>query len=189
MNNILYVAPSDETPVTLFITPKGQEELALSLTLAPRKIPPVEITLTVSKHVGHRLSSSKAEKWETAQPYIETLTQLFRALAHEELPDGFEIDRSRGNPLAELCKQAGVKYRTGQVIKGRNLTVLVGLAKSTLKTPIEFNERACSSSGVRAVAGWPSVALFPGQAIELYVAVEQQQWVHQGRKRPSLLRR
>ena len=189
VKNILYVVPADDTPVTLFVTPKGDEDMALSLTLAPRKIPPVEITLDVAKRFGRRRANAKAEKWETAQPYVETLTQLLRALAHEEIPDGFEIDRSSGNPISRLCRQAGVRYTTGQVIKGRNLMVLVGVAESTLSRPIELNERACSTDGVRAVAGWPAIALFPGKPIELYVAVEQQQFNQTRRERPSLLRR
>ena len=189
VKNILYVSPTDAAPVTLFVTPKGDEAMALSLTLAPRKIPPVEITLEVANGYGQRRTNAKAEKWETAQPYVETLTALFRALAHEEIPDGFEIDRSAGNPIAKLCRQPGVQYSTGQVIKGRNLTVLVGVATSTLSQPIELNERACSTDGVRAAAGWPGIALFPGRPIELYVVVEQQQFTSARRQRPSLLGR
>jgi hypothetical protein len=41
--HVLYVAPADENPVTLYVTPGDNEELALSLTLAPRRIPPREI--------------------------------------------------------------------------------------------------------------------------------------------------
>lgn len=42
--NVVYVATDKESPVSLYITPPGQEASALSVTLVPRRIPPREIT-------------------------------------------------------------------------------------------------------------------------------------------------
>lgn len=53
--HVLYVAPSDENPVTLYVTPTGSEDFALSLTLAPKKIPPREIHLTLSVEAQKKL--------------------------------------------------------------------------------------------------------------------------------------
>ena len=42
---IVYVATADETPVTLYITPGDNQDIALSLTLIPKRIPAREIHL------------------------------------------------------------------------------------------------------------------------------------------------
>jgi conjugal transfer pilus assembly protein TraK len=43
--NVIYVATATEEPVGLFITDAGDSATALSLTLAPRHIPPREVRL------------------------------------------------------------------------------------------------------------------------------------------------
>ncbi|EBT3822543.1 conjugal transfer protein TraK, partial [Salmonella enterica] len=40
--NVVYVATDKQYPVTMFITEKGSEAQALSLTMVPRRIPPRE---------------------------------------------------------------------------------------------------------------------------------------------------
>lgn len=37
--NVIYVSTADESPVTMYITPKDDEAVAISLTLAPRRVP------------------------------------------------------------------------------------------------------------------------------------------------------
>lgn len=91
--NVVYVATDKESPVSLYITPPGQEAPALSVTLVPRRIPPREITLAIDgqqwpiKGVVNR----KAATWETAQPYVDNLRDLLRRLALNELPQGYDI--------------------------------------------------------------------------------------------------
>ncbi len=45
-DNVIYIGTSGTSPVTIFITEKGSEDLALSLTLIPKQIPPREIFLS-----------------------------------------------------------------------------------------------------------------------------------------------
>ena len=46
--NAVYVATANEDPVSLFITEKGDTATAISLTLAPRHIPPREVRLVLT---------------------------------------------------------------------------------------------------------------------------------------------
>ena len=46
--NAVYVATASEDPVSLFITEKGDTATAISLTLAPRHIPPREVRLVLT---------------------------------------------------------------------------------------------------------------------------------------------
>jgi conjugal transfer pilus assembly protein TraK len=178
---IVYVATADETPVTLYITPGDNQDIALSLTLIPKRIPAREIHLRLDQETYKRLtqwqrqnttSSDKPANQE--QDYVTTLKQLFRDLGLQKTPAGFSLrDASQTEQI--LCHQARVRIRTGQLLEGPELLIFVGVAHNTGVTPIEFDERACASTQdeVLAVAAWPKVVLKPGESTELYVAVRR----------------
>jgi conjugal transfer pilus assembly protein TraK len=178
---IVYVATADETPVTLYITPGDNQDIALSLTLIPKRIPAREIRLSLDQETYKRLtqwqrqsttSSDKPANQE--QDYIATLKQLFRDLGLQKTPAGFSLrDPSQSEQIH--CHQDRVLIRTGQLLEGQELLIFVGVARNTGVIPIEFDERACASTQdeVLAVAAWPKVVLGPGESTELYVAVRR----------------
>jgi conjugal transfer pilus assembly protein TraK len=178
---IVYVATADETPVTLYITPGDNQDIALSLTLIPKRIPAREIHLSLDQETYKRLtqwqqrtkdSSDKPANQE--QNYITTLKQLFRDLGLQKTPAGFSLrDPSQTEQIH--CYQDRVRIRTGQLLEGQDLLIFVGVARNTGVVPIEFDERACASTQdeVLAVAAWPKVVLGPGESTELYVAVRR----------------
>lgn len=192
--NVLYVATPDETPVTLYITPGATEEVALSLTLAPRRIPPREIRLTLDaadyKKLGAlqgRSTGPGGQPGHAAQDYIAHLKETFRALALMRTPKGYALrDPAVGESIR--CTQAGLHARTGQALEGRDMVLLVGVARNTGATALEVDERSCTDDGgeVLAVAAWPKVMLEPGEATELYVAVRRPR-DEDTTARPSLL--
>jgi conjugal transfer pilus assembly protein TraK len=178
---IVYVATADETPVTLYITPGDNQDIALSLTLIPKRIPAREIHLSLDQETYKRLtqwqrqsttSSDKPANQE--QDYITTLKQLFRDLGLQKTPAGFSLrDPSQSEQIQ--CHQDRLRIRTGQLLEGQELLIFVGIARNTGVIPIEFDERACASTQdeVLAVAAWPKVVLGPGESTELYVAVRR----------------
>jgi conjugal transfer pilus assembly protein TraK len=178
---IVYVATADETPVTLYITPGDNQDIALSLTLIPKRIPAREIHLRLDQETYKRLtqwqrqnttSSDKPANQE--QDYITTLKQLFRDLGLQKTPAGFSLrDPSQSEQIQ--CHQGRVRIHTGQLLEGQELLIFVGVARNTGVTPIEFDERSCASTQdeVLAVAAWPKGVLGPGESTELYVAVRR----------------
>jgi conjugal transfer pilus assembly protein TraK len=178
---IVYVATADETPVTLYITPGDNQDIALSLTLIPKRIPAREIHLSLDQETYKRLmqwqrqtkdSSDKPTNQE--QDYITTLKQLFRDLGLQKTPAGFSLrDPSQSEQIQ--CHQDRLRIHTGQLLEGQDLLIFVGVARNTGVVPIEFDERACASTQeeVLAVAAWPKVVLGPGESTELYVAVRR----------------
>jgi conjugal transfer pilus assembly protein TraK len=178
---IVYVATADETPVTLYITPGDNQDIALSLTLIPKRIPAREIHLSLDQETYKRLtqwqrqsttSSDKPANQE--QNYITTLKQLFRDLGLQKTPNGFSLrDPSQAEQIH--CHQDRLRIRTGQLLEGPELLIFVGVAHNTGVIPIEFDERACASAQdeVLAVAAWPKVVLGPGESTELYVAIRR----------------
>ena len=49
---VFYVSPASDRPISLFITPTGREDLAISLTLVPSAVPPTMITLRLENAAG-----------------------------------------------------------------------------------------------------------------------------------------
>lgn len=184
---VVYVATPSEEPVTLFITSEESEELALSLTLAPRRIPPREIRLVVDAPAGR--VSTGAQRWETAQPYLDTLVQALRSVALGAVPSGFGL-RAPGRREAIECAQAGLEVTPGQVLEGHHLEVRIGVVRNLASAPVALEEAFCQAAdgrAVLAVAAWPETWLAPGERAELYLVLRTPE-PEPVTPRPSLLR-
>jgi conjugal transfer pilus assembly protein TraK len=191
---IVYVAAADETPVTLYITPGDNQDIALSLTLIPKRIPAREIHLSLDKDsykLLSKLQSSNPTSGKTSdqeQAYIAQIKKLFRDLGLQKTPPGFSLrDPSKGEHIQ--CLQDRVQIKTGQILEGHDMLILVGLARNTGMEPLEFDERSCATTKdeVLAVASWPKVVLGQNESTELYVAVRHAP-EESSTLRPSLLK-
>lgn len=188
--NVVYVATDKDEPVTLFITENGSEAQALSLTLVPQYIPPREVFLKMNASFaqfdGRR---AKAERWETSQPYIETIRTVFRSLALGDIPQGYAMSSYPEGKSAPSCGMNGLQFdfTNAQYMMGHNIAVSVGVVKNVSERAIEIKESVCGGWEIAAVAAWPHNYLVPGQSTEIYVAEKQQRQAYQGTKRPSLL--
>jgi len=187
-DNVIYIGTSQEVPVTLFITEKGSEARALSLTLIPRKIPPREIFLKLKTDGSVVRYSKRAEKWETSQPYILTIENIFKSLALGELPPGYGFAGTAKNELP-ACRQAGLHFdfQSGQTVTGHHLIVHIGTATNTSPGAIEFIESTCGDWDIAAVSAFPRNILNPGDRTEIYVAQKRNYKKEIKLKRPSLL--
>ena len=188
-DNVIYIGTTETAPITLFITEKGSEDEALSVTLIPREIPPREIILSLAGGTQPLTITRKAESWEQAQPYIATIEQLFRSLARGELPPGYQFDQGPKGQLP-ACRQTGLRidFSQGQTVLGNRLIVHIGVATNASSKPLEFIEDACGDWDVAAVAAFPRNALQPGERTEIYVAMKRDYVREITVKRPSLLR-
>jgi conjugal transfer pilus assembly protein TraK len=191
--NAVYVATASEEPVSLFITDSGDTATAISLTLAPRHIPPREVRLVLTGGFV-RTSTPPVPKPRTPiaasdQPYVEHIATAFRALARNQVPAGYGL-RPAGRGERVACRQPGLSVRTAQVLDGGRLRILAARARNQGKLPIDLEERTCSAGSgtlVAAVAVWPRTRLAPGQETELYVAVRSREPDPERHDRPSLL--
>jgi len=193
--NVVYVSPPDETPVTLFITPESSEDLAISITLMPKRIPPREIQLSLNdanykklESVQHPTNSDGDKPSHNPQDYIAELKTTFRSLALMRTPAGYSLRDPLPNEQLQ-CSQASFHTQTGQTLEGRDLFILVGILQNKGPTTVEVDERACSGNNadVLAVSVWPTVMLAPGESTELYVAVRKHSDEDGSTTRPSLL--
>ena len=189
----VYVATASEDPVSLFITEAGDTATAISLTLAPRHIPPREVRLVLTGGVVRASAPSvtppPAIIARDDQPYVEQIAAAFRALAQNRVPDGYRL-RKAGRGERAACRQPGLSVATAQVLEGRGLRVLAARARNQGKQPVELEEGRCtgdSDSMVAAVAAWPRSRLAPGEEAELYVALRPRDPGNERGERPSLL--
>jgi len=171
----IYVTSNQEgKPVTAFVSDADNPDVALSLTFVPKRMPPVQVNLTMSPDsftAGFR-SSKKAQSWEESQPYINTLRELLREVAVGNTPQGYSLNE-KPNTRQEYngCRQAGLEFsfHNGQVLEGHNMRVNVGVVENRSNRLIELREPSCAGEGVRAVSVWPNPLLQPGEKSEVYV--------------------
>ncbi|MBK5966437.1 hypothetical protein CCR95_20735 [Thiocystis minor] len=190
----IYVATANEAPVTLFVSDASDPNHALSLTLAPRRLPPREIQLVLTDplpatpRAASAFASPGAASTAAASDYVEDLTEAMRALAKEALPSGYSLRQAKRNETV-TCAQLGLSTARGQVLEGGELWLLTALARNTSDAPLDIEERACRASvegETVAVAAWPRVSLAPGEQVELYVAVRPHTPEQRHPERPSL---
>lgn len=190
-DNVVYVATDKDHPVTMFITEKGSESRALSLTMVPRKIPPREVFLKLDGQsvAAGAYSNPKAERWERSMPYVETVRSVFRKLALGEIPQGYTMNQVPNNVAPPYCDHPGmeVSFKDGQLLMGHSLSVFVGVAENTSEDALEFQEATCGDWDVAAVTTWPLKVLEPGQKTEVYVARKQMKGKAPTSTRPSLV--
>ena len=205
-DNVVYIGTNSEVPLSMYVTEKGEESEAISLTLVPRRVPPREITVYLGAPMqpgadgfvptaanGNPLpmrSNSrirKADAWEKSDDYVSTLTSLLNQLALGQMPVGYDLMDWDGT--SPPCQQTGVIYSfaNGQTIKGSELHVQVGVAYNDSDQPIEIDEQACGDWRVAAVAAFPSLALQPGERTEMFVVMKANPVAVERVKRPSLV--
>lgn len=200
VENVIYVSTKDESPVTMYITPKDDESVAISLTLAPRKVPPIQANLIIGQPMsGQTMAapgagmgtrySGQAKKWEEGQPYEEAIKGIMRALALGKLPKGFSIGKLGRFDSLPACDQSGVTFdfSRSQVILGHNFRVVVGVAQNVSSAPEMFDETSCTHPNLAAVAAWPENMLEPGQKTEVYIVTRVGEAPAEESSRPSLL--
>lgn len=191
-DNVIYVTTDSQRPITLSINEEGRQDTAIMMTLVPKDVPPRELTLSLEESLisGLSFGSKKAESWEESQPYVTTLTNLFRKIALGEVPQGYTLHNSDSS-IMPVCYQEGVTYSfiDGQRMLGHHFEVAIGVATNTSHGPVEIRETACGSPNVAAVAAWPRNVLQPGEKTEVYVATTKSSGGGKPRtQRPALVR-
>lgn len=181
-NGVVYVTTDARQAVTTFITERGNEKIAFSVTMIPQAIPPRQVTFNFPDKVMDELRGNTqaanletARQWEEGQPYVETIKSAMRMIALGQVPDGYSMRKTVRRDRIPTCKQSGLKFtfRPGQTLEGYNLNLYVGVIENVSDHPVEFLELNCGSWQTAAVASWPLKVLRPGQKTEIYLAAKK----------------
>ena len=172
VKNVVYVATGDKKYTTLFITDES-EETAISLTLAPKAIPPREIHLRVktpqTQAAFAASGTKKAKRWEEANNYVEIIKKINSMIASGKTPPGYTLRDPAEGDHEILCYQSGLELELGQVLDGHNMFIQIYSLTNTSNAVVEVNETACYQPGVVAVSTWPRTILNTGEQTELIV--------------------
>ncbi|MCD8338741.1 MAG: type-F conjugative transfer system secretin TraK [Burkholderiales bacterium] len=108
----------------------------------------------------------------TPSAYIEEIRKIMRSVALGTVPTGFSLSRESISD-APQCRQEGLAFNfaAGQMLKGRDFNVFIGLAKNHTESEIEFKGRNCASNRTVAVSSWPETVISAGEETEIYVIV------------------
>lgn len=198
--NVIYVTTENDQPVTMFVTPEDDESVAISLTLLPQSIPPIQANLILGQSVagaagsgqpvmGSKAYSGTARKWERSQPYMDTLRSLMRELAMGSLPRGYSFGTLSSGDTIPACAQPAISYdfTKSQLIQGHDFRVYVAVAENISAQTVEFDHGACSHPNRAAVSSWPHEILEPGQKTEVFVITRVPKVIADTSVRPSLL--
>lgn len=183
-DGVIYITTDSASAVTAFITEKGHEDIAFSITMIPQAIPPREVRFTLPADVVERLSTrsadqvtvKKAQAWETSQPYVDTIREALRGVALGQVPSGYNLRKIRVTDPLPTCRHPGIdfKWSDGQLLEGFNLDIYVGVISNVADSPVEFRNQACGGWRIAAVTSWPLTVLKPGQKTEVYVIVKRE---------------
>ena len=186
---VIYLSTSQEkVPVSVFITEEGDESVAISLVLYPLDVPSREIQLTFPEALSRRLPRPEAVRWESSQPYIKTIRDLFREVALGNVPQGyaFETTDPAAHDVPTCALPAALTIEFAQTLVGGRMNIHVGRIQNLGPQPIELRESACADMNVVAAAFWPNVFLDPGVSTEIYVLRRRSQSGETTTKRPFL---
>lgn len=198
--NAIYIVTSSPNPVALYVTEKGDESVAISLSLVPQRIAPVQATLMVSRKLNNAVtgvsggssvmyggSETKAKKWEQKDNYVETVRNILRTIALGDLPPGYAMGNLGSGVSIPNCNfstgtvQDYIHYsfKGGQLIQGSQFNVIVGVAQNTGPSTVTVDESLCTHPQMAARALWSRNTLEPGQKTEAYFVLRTgQQQVH-----------
>ncbi|MEQ0217857.1 type-F conjugative transfer system secretin TraK [Klebsiella sp. CN_Kp114] len=193
--NAIYVFTPNPRPVALYVTEKGDESVAISLSLVPQRIAPVQATLMVSRKLNNAAftggaspmmyggSETKAKKWEQKDSYVETVRNILRTIALGDLPPGYALGNLGSGVSIPNCNfstgtvQDYIRYsfKGGQYINGSQFSVIVGVAQNTGPTTVTVDESLCTHPQMAARALWSRNTLEPGQKTEAYFVLRNGQ--------------
>lgn len=158
----VFVFPKTQEPVALFLTTEDKETHAL--TLLPQEIRSQEIVLNSSQPLSHGKAASTypqrafQQSIETAPDIDSKVTRLIRALARNEVPDGFHA--------TNRCGQSCLKSYASETIVGR-----VIVHKNTSNRFVTIEEKLFYQKDVLGVA-IDKAELAPGESARIYIVTK-----------------
>jgi conjugal transfer pilus assembly protein TraK len=196
VGSTLYVTPTSDQPIGLFVYDTEDPTRAMTLQLIPQEIPQRDISLQL---VGTRPGASDGRGGSGkgalggqigdrgTQPYTTGVVELMADMAKGRIPTGFTMAKPVGNEAD--CIIPGVKAVVAQLVDGQRRKVAVMILENQSNAAIEINEQACYRNGVVGVSVWPYPVIQPGQQTEAYILMNhEEQSFDSGSMRPRLVK-
>ncbi|KML22960.1 conjugal transfer protein TraK [Leclercia adecarboxylata] len=162
LNGGVELMTAQTAPFTFYVRTAGG--LTVSVVGVPQKVDGRVLHFISDRPVKHE----EARRWETAQPYEQTLVAIQKAVLAGRTPEGFTAAPVAALPAFTLpgwLSVSPVEMWSGGELRLYRLTV-TNKGSSTLSIP----ERLFRAPGVRAVMVFPfSTTLMPGAQTSVWV--------------------
>jgi conjugal transfer pilus assembly protein TraK len=183
--SVVYVATDSPEPISLFVADGRGGADALSLTLAPRYVPPREIRLSVPGR--RKVSAGSGESGGGGLPtlanaesmsgvssgpsYTAGIVELLRGMAQGRVPTGFTVRKGSGD-YRPRCAD-GLKLRKTQLTVGAVASVVTAAVSNASTGPLVVGHQSCTIDGhtLAATAAWPRKELAPGEDTEIFLVL------------------
>lgn len=167
---IVYLATDSDRPISVYIHDKGRPYESIALTLVPKDVPPSEVRVTLNGYNAEDVRRDDLPSFlDGTDQYLTAIADLMRAVARQEIPEGFVLREIHDTQPVPCRTQAGLSLVPAQELVGKELTVLVITVRNTGYDPVLIEESDCQGQGVIAAALHPSRYLLPGEATEMFV--------------------
>lgn len=185
--HVFYVSPQSDRPISMFLTPKGDERLAFSLMLMPEAVKPAQVRLRLGAlepggpipiawgpeapgRGGFAVAAAPALSTPSFEsgPYEDSLTALVKEFVVGMVPQGYAVAPQTGaHPRCRNVGGVATAFGEGQRFIGPAFEVFVGVVSNESLVLKLFDETWCAGPDVAAVALWPSYELPAGQRAEV----------------------
>jgi conjugal transfer pilus assembly protein TraK len=193
-DNIIYLTPKGNSPISAFITDKNNQKTSINVLLVPDNILPREIIFHVEgmDNNSENLSTDALEEMlklngNKTDSYLDQITNMMTEIAKGNVPTGYnpaEVKRSK-SPQCRFTQMESAPLQSYESIN-RRIIVYKVTNRADKNQPI--TESACYRKGVVAVSAYPYVNLEPNQSTELYVLTDKSYTVETTQKREILVK-
>jgi conjugal transfer pilus assembly protein TraK len=186
--SIVYLATDTGEPLALYVSDAPGSATALSLTLAPRYVPPREIRLTVPGYNRRNPMASPPAEVTTgsstmlanaampeirggAHPYVAGIVELLRAVAQGRVPPGYGVKKGAGTAKVRCAE--GLKLRKTQLTEDPASSVVTAAVRNASQGTLTIDQYACDIDNriIAALAAWPRKVLAPGEETEIFLVL------------------
>lgn len=217
----LYVAPNSPEPIGLLVGEKGVPDTMVNVLLLPIEVPPVMAKIRVQlssklererslyfanieekrlkaeqelKEIEKKLKQGPTEMDYTESDYAKRIANLFKAVALEEIPQGFTLKLPNQIAAEDLYPCDSTKllmyHKTMMQLESQREVIDIVKITNDLNKVRSVEDEYCISEGVYAAATFKKSHLMPGESTELYILrknnFKKEQLRLNSRKRPSL---
>jgi conjugal transfer pilus assembly protein TraK len=168
----VFVLSRSDQPTAIFVKDGGRADgSTVSLLLVPRRLPPQTITLMLDEN-ERRLTGSAAEDGDDrgqSHAYTDQLSSQLKAAALGNTPEGCTMSHlpAATGRLGDVVLAPQKRYSCAET------DIFSYKLSNATRTVIELREDMLVGEGVRAVAFFPNVRLYPESETFAYVIADK----------------
>lgn len=161
----IFVTAKSMKPVGVFVTGANPNDPVVSLTLVPKNMPPQTINLQLDTPAPAHVAGDERNEAPASNAYTDRIKFLMRQVALGKAPEGFSV----GKLPRSAARMGDVVVFPETRFSGPSFDIYRYRIETTTPNPIELDEGAFYTEGVRAVAFYPTAVVGKGESTSVLV--------------------